>query len=79
METQPAHLQKGSKEKLSTEERDALRAQIIRSKLQDCAPPDVDKAMAKAAASGSVGGGTPSAGNSLLDPLASQDEGTSEA
>ena len=30
METQPAHLQKGSQQKLAAEERDALRAEIIR-------------------------------------------------
>lgn len=33
METQPAHLQKGSQQKLAADERDALRAEIIRAKL----------------------------------------------
>lgn len=41
METQPAHLQKGSQQKLAAEERDALRAAIIRQKLADCPEPDV--------------------------------------
>lgn len=33
METQPAHLQKGTSQKLAADERDSLRAEIIRSKL----------------------------------------------
>jgi protein arginine kinase len=41
METQPAHLQKGSQQKLAAEERDALRATIIRQKLASCPEPDV--------------------------------------
>jgi protein arginine kinase len=41
METQPAHLQKGSQQKLAAEERDALRATIIRQKLSACPEPDV--------------------------------------
>ncbi len=44
METQPAHLQKGSQQKLAAEERDALRAEIIREKLRDFPTPDVSKA-----------------------------------
>ena len=44
METQPAHLQKGSQQKLAAEERDALRAQIVREKLRDFPVPDVSKA-----------------------------------
>src|SRR6478752_967075 len=44
METQPAHLQKGSQQKLAAEERDALRAQIVRKKLRDFPVPDVSKA-----------------------------------
>jgi protein arginine kinase len=40
METQPAHLQKGSQQKLAAEERDALRATIIRQKLATCPEPD---------------------------------------
>jgi protein arginine kinase len=41
METQPAHLQKGSQQKLAAEERDALRATIIRQKLAACPEPDI--------------------------------------
>ena len=41
METQPAHLQKGSQQKLAADERDALRAEIIRGKLADCPKPEV--------------------------------------
>ncbi len=33
METQPAHLQKGTSQKLAADERDSLRAEIIRTKL----------------------------------------------
>jgi protein arginine kinase len=40
METQPAHLQKGSQQKLAAEERDALRAEIIRTKLSGFPPPN---------------------------------------
>ncbi len=42
METQPAHLQKGSPRKLAADERDALRAEIVRDKLKDFPPPDVE-------------------------------------
>jgi protein arginine kinase len=41
METQPAHLQKGSQQKLAAEERDALRAEIIREKLAKFPRPDL--------------------------------------
>ena len=41
METQPAHLQKNSHQKLSAEERDALRAEIVRQKLKGFPPPEV--------------------------------------
>jgi protein arginine kinase len=42
METQPAHLQKSSSpQKLQVEERDALRAGIIREKLRKFPEPDV--------------------------------------
>jgi protein arginine kinase len=41
METQPAHLQKSSQQKLQVEERDALRAGIIREKLKQFPEPDV--------------------------------------
>jgi protein arginine kinase len=47
METQPAHLQKGSQQKLAAEERDALRAEIVREKLADFPRPDVTKAKPK--------------------------------
>ncbi len=54
METQPAHLQKGSQQKLAAEERDALRAEIIREKLKAFPTPDVAKV--KAEKEGGVGG-----------------------
>ncbi|MDB6149618.1 MAG: putative ATP:guanido phosphotransferase [Chthoniobacter sp.] len=41
METQPAHLQKGTQQKLAAEERDALRADIIRTKLLNFPLPDL--------------------------------------
>lgn len=41
METQPAHLQKGSQQKLAADERDSLRAEIIRMKLAKFPTPDV--------------------------------------
>ena len=41
METQPAHLQKTSPQKLSVEERDALRAGIVRAKLKEFQKPDI--------------------------------------
>lgn len=41
METQPAHLQKGTQQKLAAEERDALRADIIRTKLTEFPHPDL--------------------------------------
>ncbi|MEY5009818.1 MAG: hypothetical protein RLZZ253_957 [Verrucomicrobiota bacterium] len=40
METQPAHLQKGTRQKLAAEERDVLRAEIIRAKLRGFRAPD---------------------------------------
>jgi protein arginine kinase len=43
METQPAHLQIGTQQKLSAEERDSLRAQIIRDKLKTFPKPDIGK------------------------------------
>ncbi|MEI8342274.1 MAG: protein arginine kinase, partial [Verrucomicrobiota bacterium] len=43
METQPAHLQKTSQQKLSVEERDALRADIVRAKLKEFPKPDINK------------------------------------
>jgi protein arginine kinase len=41
METQPAHLQKDTEAKLGPEERDVLRARIIRDKLDGLPAPDV--------------------------------------
>jgi protein arginine kinase len=41
METQPAHLQKASQQKLNAEERDALRAEIVRGKLKTFPKPDI--------------------------------------
>ncbi len=43
MEIQPAHLQIHSGRKLAPEERDAIRAEIIRSRLQSLEPPDIGK------------------------------------
>jgi protein arginine kinase len=45
METQPAHLQKSSQQKLQAEERDTLRAEIIRTKLAKFPKPDGKKAI----------------------------------
>ena len=47
METQPAHLQKGTAQKLAADERDALRAEIIRAKLSGFPKPDVGGAAPK--------------------------------
>ena len=41
METQPAHLQKGTQQKLAADERDSLRAEIILAKLAAFPQPDV--------------------------------------
>ncbi|MEO8205807.1 MAG: protein arginine kinase [Chthoniobacterales bacterium] len=42
METQPAHLQKGTSQlKLPAEERDTLRAEIVRAKLKNMSDPDI--------------------------------------
>jgi protein arginine kinase len=43
IETQPAHLQKTSQQKLNAEERDSLRAQIIRDRLKLFPKPDMGK------------------------------------
>src|SRR6059058_2639127 len=43
IETQPAHLQKNSQQKLNAEERDQLRAQIIRERLRLFPKPDISK------------------------------------
>ncbi|MEQ1860572.1 MAG: protein arginine kinase [Chthoniobacteraceae bacterium] len=46
METQPAHLQKGSQAKLAADERDFVRAKIAREKLADFPKPEFDAAKA---------------------------------
>lgn len=43
IDTQPAHLQKSSQQKLNAEERDHLRAQIIRDRLKVFPKPDISK------------------------------------
>jgi len=43
IDTQPAHLQKTSQQKLNAEERDHLRAQIIRERLKLFPKPDISK------------------------------------
>jgi protein arginine kinase len=43
IDTQPAHLQKGSQQKLNAEERDHLRARIIRERLKLFPKPDISK------------------------------------
>jgi len=45
IDTQPAHLQKSSQQKLNAEERDHLRAQIIRERLKVFPKPDISKLM----------------------------------
>ena len=47
IETQPAHLQKGSQQKLAADERDALRAEIVRAKLADFPKPDSNATIEK--------------------------------
>ena len=49
METQPAHLQKSSQQKLQADERDTLRAGIIRAKLGKFPKPDGKKAIERGA------------------------------
>ena len=43
IDTQPAHLQKSSQQKLNAEERDHLRAEIIRERLKVFPKPDISK------------------------------------
>jgi protein arginine kinase len=52
IDTQPAHLQRSSQQKLSAEERDHLRARIIRTRLKVLPKPDISK-LAKEAGNGS--------------------------
>jgi protein arginine kinase len=53
IDTQPAHLQKSSQQKLNAEERDHLRAQIIRERLKLFPKPDISK-MARESGNGSI-------------------------
>src|SRR5438034_5761361 len=53
IEPQPAHLQKCSQQKLNAEERDYLRAQIIRDRLKLLPKPDISK-MARESGNGST-------------------------
>jgi protein arginine kinase len=53
IDTQPAHLQKSSQQKLNAEERDHLRAQIIRERLKLFPKPDISK-MARESGDGSI-------------------------
>jgi protein arginine kinase len=55
IDTQPAHLQKSSQQKLNAEERDNLRAQIIRDRLKSFPKPDITK-MARESGNGSSAG-----------------------
>jgi protein arginine kinase len=55
IDTQPAHLQKSSQQKLNAEERDHLRAQIIRDRLKLFPKPDISK-MAREPGNGSANG-----------------------
>jgi protein arginine kinase len=52
IDTQPAHLQKSSQQKLNAEERDHLRAEIIRERLKVFPKPDISK-LAKESSNGS--------------------------
>jgi protein arginine kinase len=53
IDTQPAHLQKSSQQKLNAEERDHLRAQIIRDRLKVFPKPDIGK-LARESGNGST-------------------------
>ena len=55
IDTQPAHLQKSSQQKLNAEERDHLRAEIIRERLKLFPKPDISK-MAGESGNGSTTG-----------------------
>jgi protein arginine kinase len=52
IDTQPAHLQKSSQQKLNAEERDELRAQIIRDRLRVFPKPDISKVAREAKGDG---------------------------
>jgi protein arginine kinase len=49
MEIQPAHLQLHAGKKLTPEQRDAIRAEIIRTRLQSLHPPVMNEKQAKQA------------------------------
>jgi protein arginine kinase len=53
IDTQPAHLQKSSDRKLNAEERDHLRAEIIRDRLKLFPKPDIAK-VARESGNGSI-------------------------
>src|SRR5437016_4301025 len=53
IDTQPAHLQKSSQQKINAEERDDLRAQIIRERLRVFPKPDISK-VARESGNGSI-------------------------
>jgi len=52
IETQPAHLQKSTQQKLNAEERDHFRAQIIRERLKSFPKPDISKVAREPEATG---------------------------
>ena len=54
IQTQPAHLQKSSQQKLNAEERDHLRAQIIRERLKLFPKPDISKMVGRESGEGSA-------------------------
>jgi len=54
IETQPAHLQKSSQQKLNAEERDHLRAEIIRERLKLFPKPDISKMVGRESGEGSA-------------------------
>ncbi len=56
IDTQPAHLQKSSQQKLNAEERDHLRAQIIRERLKLFPKPDISKMALRESGNGSTAG-----------------------
>ncbi len=74
METQPAHLQKGSRQKLAADERDILRASIIRKKLADCPAPDVEKVLSNLEREGKGAGGEQAEASNSAPPRAEEGE-----
>jgi protein arginine kinase len=55
IETQPAHLQKSTQQKLNAEERDHFRAQIIRERLKSFPKPDISKVAREPEVTGNSG------------------------